>query len=334
MESTSTSWDPIAGHSSSYRLYGLTLESDFPFASHLLRGMGAPDLRFSLSTAPPCPAVWEKAEPVYASPFLTENGESDYAVYRQADRDILRYTDVADFYVQPARIVGHLLDPSRKHDVELLLLGSVLSYWLEREGVPALHASAAVVNGRAVAFLAHNRGGKSSLVAALMQAGHPLLTDDILPLELRDGVPIGQPGYPQMRFWPDQALHFLGRYEDLPLVHPSVTKRRVRVGPGGLGTFCDTARPLACLYLPMRRDPDDPNRDIEIQPASFLDTFKELVRYSFLPRTVEALGWQPQRLKLFARIAAHAPLHRLVYPSGVEHLPRVRQAILDDLRRL
>ncbi len=148
-------------------------------------------------------------------------------------------------------------------------LGDVLSYWLERQGIRALHAAAVVANGRAAAFLSSNYGGKSSLAAAMMQVGCPLLTDDILPVEETGGIFIGRPGYPTMRMWPDEAAYFLGSYEHLPLVHPELSKRRVFVGPDGFGSFCETSQALSCIYLPERRDDLDPTCTISsIRPAS------------------------------------------------------------------
>jgi hypothetical protein len=218
--------------------------------------------------------------------------------------------------------------------VEIHLLATVLSFWLERRGIPALHAAAAVVEGCATAFLSTNSGGKSVLAATLMQVGYPLLTDDILAVEHSRGVFVGRPGYPQMRLWPDEAQHFLGHYEDLERVHPALSKRRVPVGANGFGTFCDASQPLACLYLPERRDPVEAGTEIRITPVSPRDAVIELVRHSFTPRVVEAIGLQPQRLDCFAQMVQQVPMRRLVYPSGFEHLPRVREAILEDLESL
>ena len=248
----------------------------------------------------------------------------------------------------------HLLNPAAIHLIEIIFLGEVLSFWLERQGIPALHASAVLIGGRAVAFLSSNQGGKSGLAATLMQSGHPLLTDDILPVEEHNGVFLGRPGYPTMRMWPDEAAYFLGAYEHLPLVHPELSKRRVPVGGDGFGSFCDTSQPLACIYLPERRDasgasttseisavghpgrhpsqPDGavPNTDVEILPVSPRDAVIELIRHSFSAHQVEAAGLAPQRLNFFARLAQKVPMRRLIYPASFEHLPRVREAILGD----
>ena len=60
----------------------------------------------------------------------------------------------------------------------------------------------------------------------------------------------------------------------------------------------------------------------------------ELIRNSFAARIVEAMGWQRERLGKLAQLVRETPIRRLRYPSGFEHLPRVRQAILDDLAAL
>jgi hypothetical protein len=326
--------DPGKSKWLAYRLFGVTLTSDFPFVNWLMPSGDAPNLTLTCGMVPPVTTKWEQVTPVYASPDRTDDGESAGYLYHLDACDVLRFTRVADFYVWRDCIVCHLLDPAQNYMVEIHLLGTVISFWLERQGIPVLHATAVVVNGRAVTFPSDNIAGKSVLAATLMQAGYPLLTDDILPVEHRHGAFIGRSGYPQMRLWPDEAQHFLGHYQDLERVHPAYSKRRVPVGPDGLGAFCDTSQPLACLYLPERRDPTEHGTEIEIIPVSPRDAVIELVRHSFTPRVVEAIGLQPQRLEFFAQLVQQAPMRRLVYPSGFEHLPRVREAILKDLESL
>jgi hypothetical protein len=315
-------------------LFGLTLASDYPFATRLALSAGAPDLTFTCIDQSPLPGGWEQTTPAYTSPYRNDDGESILHLYRLDACDVLHFTHVADFYLFPDRIVCHPSELAGDPMVETHLLVTVLAFWLERQGIPTLHASAVVVGGRAAAFLSHSRDGKSTLAAALVQAGYPLLTDDILPVEHTDGAFRGRPGYPTMRLWPDEAQHFLGSCQGLELVHPKLTKRRVPVGPDGFGAFCDTSQRLACLYLPERRDAAEWGAKIEVTPVSLRDAVIELVRHSFTARIVEALGWQPQRLDFFARLVRQVPLRRLVYPSGFAHLPRVREAILQDLESL
>lgn len=61
-------------------------------------------------------------------------------------------------------------------------------------GLEVLHASAVVVDGRAIALTAASGTGKSSLGAHLVAAGAGFLTDDVLALEDGEGSPIAHPG--------------------------------------------------------------------------------------------------------------------------------------------
>jgi hypothetical protein len=311
------------------RLFGIDLASDFPFATCLGAGEGPPEMTFAVCLEVPESPVWQQSPPVYVSPLQTESGESASLLYRTPDFEVLRFPELLDFYLWTGRIACHLLEPRYHFLIELRLLGPVLAYWLESRGVPALHASAVAVKGRTAAFLSTHGAGKTGLAAALMQAGCELLTDDLLPIEEQHGTFLGRPGYPQMRMWPDEAFHFLGDCEELPLVHPELSKRRVPVGPDGFGTFHDAPLPLACLYVPERRP--DRNASVEIRAVSRLEALIELVRHSFSPYLVEAAGLQPSRFDFFARLVREVPVRRLSYPSGFDRLPEVADAVLRDL---
>ncbi len=317
-----------------YTVYGINLVSDFPFVSRLIPSAGIPDLSFSAVHASPLPVGWDRAKPLYTSPLRRPDGESITYLYRFGAMDVLRFTGIADFYVGRHAIRSHLLDRAYDFLVEIRLLGQVLSYWLERQGIPALHASAVVVEGRAVAFLSSRRGGKSTLAASFLQAGHPLLADDILPVEDREGSPVVRPGYPQMRLWPEAASYFLGASEDFPRVHPAYSKRRVPVGGDGFGSFCNASKELACLYLPEQFQPPSQCNDVEITAVSPRDAVIELVRHSFSAEIVEAARLQPQRLRFFSQMAQKVPVRRIAYPRGLQHLLETREAILDDIKGL
>jgi hypothetical protein len=307
-----------------YRVFGFNLTSDFPFRHHLGDGQEEADLSFTLSSSPIVQGLWKDEPPIYQSPRHLADGESVSRLYRLDSWEAFCFPRLADFYLQAGRIVGHPLAEASPDLLEIRFLGPVLSYWLERRGIPALHASAVEVNGRAVAFLSGNGGGKTGLAATLMQAGHSLLTDDILPVEEIAGTFHARPGYPQMRMWPDEAAHFIERSEELPIVLPGLAKRRVPVGAGGFGTFHDSSLPLAGLYIVERRA-EGPVDILDVYPR---DALIELVRHSFSPHLVEAAGLQPSRFDLFARLVRNVPVRRLVYPSGFERLPEVVEIVL------
>jgi len=302
----------------SHRLFGINLTSDFPFSFHLAAGSAPADTTFSVCPDPP-------AVPTVPA----TDGESVSHLYRALGFDVLREPRMLDFYFWPDRITCHLLDPRYRFLIELRLLGPVLAHWLENRGIPALHASAVAVKGSTAAFLSTHGAGKTGLAAALMQTGCALLTDDLLPIEEQEGTFLGRSGYPQMRMWPDEAVHFLGSCEGLPLVHPELSKRRIPVGPDGFGTFHGSPLPLACLYMPERLP--DRNAPVQVREIPRSEALIELVRHSFSPYLVEAAGLQPFRFDFFARLVREVPVRRLCYPGGFDRLPEVAEAVLRDL---
>jgi hypothetical protein len=56
------------------------------------------------------------------------------------------------------------------------------------QGAVILHASAVIINGKVVCFIAGSGSGKSTLAFALRDIGYPLICDDLLPCRYQDGV--------------------------------------------------------------------------------------------------------------------------------------------------
>ena len=313
----------------SYAIYGLVLQTNVDLDNLLSPSHEPADLIYTVSQSL---AAWEQAEMVFDSPYLLPDGSPHLQLWRQGDATRVRLPQLATYDLTPTSILCYPIGGVSETTLQLNLLADGLALWLELRGCLTLHASAVVVDGGAVGWLSHSGNGKSTLAATFVQAGYPLLTDDILPVETRGDIFIGRSGYPRMRLWENEAQHFLGHYADLAKVHPTITKRWVPIGADGIGAFCDTAQPLRCLYVPERREPVEAGTAIEIAPISARDAVVDLIRYSFESYAIEALGLQTRRLDLFARLARQVPIRRLRYPSGLEYLPRVRAALLDDLR--
>ena len=315
------------------RLFGLSVETAFPFRTLLAPGRPGPvDLEISVAADRPA-AGGAAATTVYESPERLEDGQPALVVERAAGWDRLRFSRVADVLCAGSaiRVERH---PAASDDlVEIQLLGTVLAFWFERAGELVLHGSAVELDGRAVAFIAGNGRGKSSLAAQLMTLGRPLVTDDLVVVDAAGPAPRIRPGYPQMRFWPDAAIRFVHDPEALDHVHPDFDKRRLPVGPDGFGTFCDRTLPLAAVYLP-RRLRGAGAAEAMAMPVAPAGAVLELVARSFMPRLVEAAGWQGDRLGRLARVVETVPVRWLDYPSGYDRLERVARAVLADLATL
>ena len=310
--------------------FGLSIASDYPFRFHHARGQGRPDITFEVVAAPPLPDGWEATPPSFDAYDPATPSDMLGTILFVDECVVVRFLDAADFFLWDNRIACVLHDPTLEHGIEIWLFGTVLTLWLELHGIPTLHAATVIERGHAIAFLATNRGGKSTLAMTMVLGGASLLADDQLPIERSDGRLLGRAGYPQMRFWPDQVERLLGTTEALERVQPGSEKLRVPVGPGSFGTFERRAAPIGALYLPER----DASDRVEIVHEPFAEALTQLVRHSFLAGVLDALGSAPERFHVFADLLRQAPLRRLRYPSGLEHLGTVRDAILADLADL
>jgi hypothetical protein len=269
-------------------------------------------------------------ELVYVSPFFSTEGVPLLSIYRFPGWDLLRFPDVADFFLSDREILCRPVEGCDRRMLEIRFLGTVMAFWLERSGVAALHASAVVLGDRAVGLLAASGSGKSSLTLSLLERGAGLLTDDILALDLEDRRVRARASYPALRMWPDLARRYVDDVAALPTVNDQVEK--VWTSPQALGfSFHNESAPLTALYLPERRDE---GREAEIEAVGPGAALAELLRHSFLHRMPASLGWEERRLETLARVVESVPVRRLRYPSGWQHLPAAAAAIERDLETL
>ncbi|MBV6396739.1 MAG: hypothetical protein HFACDABA_02339 [Anaerolineales bacterium] len=330
-------------HWAVYRAFGVDIISDHAFSRKFHPGVSPPSLRpslkvrFSCSQSPPFSTVWREENLLFYWRTSGPDGERWNKFYHFDDYDVFRFAGDADFYISDERIDCCLWNPAYKPAMELQLMGLILAFWLETKGIFSLHASAVTTEGGAAVFPAQSGSGKSTLAAIMVQAGARLLTDDVLPIEQekRSLQFWGWPGLPQINLWPDPALRLLEDYTRFDALHSDTLKKRIPVEGVQGGTFCRERQPLTCIYFPNRVDAPMSNKQVEISPFSPAEAVIRLMDLSFVgPGITARMGWEPQKLDFLSRLAARIPVRKLNYPNGVEYLPRISEAIMEDLENL
>lgn len=292
--------------------YGFNIRADVEFVTPVSSYVdGAAEIQYRRSP----PIDYQQAVLIYTSPT------SHTGFYRVGHSDLLCVPEVADFFVEGSHVFWQAA--SHTPMVEIFFFGPVCSLLLERQGIPALHASAVNVDGRAIGFLAASRGGKSTLAAHFIQSGYLMITDDVLPIEVTSSEIRVRPGYPQMKLWHEQAIRFCDDPGQVRRLHQDLEKYAVPVK-----NFCKERVPLDTLYIPER---DENVNEVKIDPLAPAAATIELIRYAFSAGVMSVSGDQRQRLKVFANITRRVAVKRLVYPTGLENLPRVQEAILKDI---
>lgn len=228
-----------------------------------------------------------------------------------------------EFLISPdgRRIEWHRLPRASNEALRTYLLSQVLSFSLLARGREPLHASAVAVHGRVVAFVGDCGVGKSSLAAAFLRAGHPLVTDDLLVLSEEDGRCLVQPGIPRIKLYPRVARQLLGVRRTAPRMNPGTAKL---VLPLSRSQSVRSALPLDRLYL-LRRGPA-----VRIAPLSQGRAFLGILRATFNSIQVD----RERLVRQFAfarRLAASVRVRRVSYPRRLGVIERVREAIIADL---
>jgi hypothetical protein len=242
--------------------------------------------------------------------------------------EFLRWPDLFEFMIthNGRSVVWGFLERATVESFQTYLLAPVLSFALVKQGYEPLHATTVVIDGRAVAILGDGGQGKSTLAAAFVQAGHQILTDDLLLIRDVGGILYGFPGPPRIKLFPDVARRFFPDQAPCSLMNPETEKLIV---PLEQGQWHTGPAPLHGFLL--LREPDEPVHGSHLTRLSGTHSLLGLVRSTFNARIAN-----PDRLRrqfLAAREwAARIPVRCLTYPKTLAVLEQVRQAIVSDVR--
>jgi len=188
-----------------------------------------------------------------------------------------RYSDGIMFHISSdgENVRGSWPSTMSLEDALTYLFGPVFGFILRLRGFTALHASAAEINGSAVAFVGGGGAGKSTIVAALARAGHRILSDDIAVLEEASGTFRIKPSYPHIRLWPDSVSILFGTEDALPKLVPSSDwwdKRFLDLERDGF-YFHDEAIPVRFTYILEPR-----SQNVEIAHADLIPSIEAFPR--------------------------------------------------------
>lgn len=276
----------MTGPSFHYRLWGLGVVSDFPMAE-------VPDAANAASDV----AIRRRAVPDIAG------DDAEFRAFRiLEDGDLLSYRGVGRFLVASGSEVFVDLDPAfDPRLIGLPLLGPVFALLLHRRGQLVLHGSAVEIAGKAHVFLGDKGTGKSTTALALIAAGHRLIADDVVALELASDGSVGVcAGCPAMKL--DRAMLTDLQNGTYTVIQPdegayTSGKSRVRLGP----SLRAGAAPLGGLHC-LERGTE--NRLSAIKAA---ETLRTLLRFSHYPRNGGDAVRADQTAALFRQATAFAP---------------------------
>lgn len=206
--------------------------------------------------------------------------------------------------------------------IRLQILGPALAILLHQKGFLVLHASAVSMPGGAVAFMGAAEWGKSTMAATFHSKGYELVADDYLAVDFDESESVKvQPGFPQMKLWPDAATSLGEAIEMMPVLHPRLEKRAHRIESG----FRRAPVALARVYVLADGE------CCEIEAITGQEALLELVRHSYTVRLLEATGARESHFRQCGRLVQLIPIRRLRRPKDLAQLPDLTRLVEDDL---
>lgn len=240
----------------------------------------------------------------------------------------LRWPELAEFLVSASGFrITCGVGPASHEAFQVYLLGQALSFALVKSGLEPLHSTAVVINGKAVAFLGNSGFGKSSLAASFLEAGCPLLTDDLLILRQNGKGFFGYPGPPRIKLFPKLAREFLkANLGGVPMSN-GTQKLVLRLFESQIH---QTFAPLHSIYVL-----DSPRQVFRKQRISAVHLRPREAFVSLLSNTFNRLLTDPERLRRqFAaatQLVARVPVVMISYPRILGSLREVRELVLRDV---
>jgi hypothetical protein len=310
-----------------YQAFGLEIRSEVPLP-------GLPHATAVGSDDPSGGTASARVEVCYgAVPYSPGERPPPHPLVVNRDGDVIFYWNI----VGAVRIQGGTritVDalPSRGEDaIGQAVQGVGLGTLLYQRGVFTLHASAVSIEGAVAGFIGVKGAGKSTTAAALHARGHPLVTDDILAVEMLDDRSRARvlTGTVALKLWPEAAAASLGDDPtDLDEVYRNSIKRHRPTIPAPTGA----PLALACIYLLDFADSDQPRFRVEALPPQL--GCLHYIQHSYAQRMLGQQALHGEHLQQCARLARIVPVRHLTRRRELDALDGLARKIERDVLQL
>lgn len=203
------------------------------------------------------------------------------------------------------------------------ILGSAMSVILQQRGFLVLHASAVLMQGEAIAFLGTSGAGKSTTASAFMKQGYSVITDDVLAIQFKDGIPIVIPSYPFIKLLPDAVAALGHDVETFPLLNRTTTKRMQTFE----NSYLQDTYPLGKIYFLAISDRH------ELQDCSSTEALLNLVNHSRALNALTDPDSKKQHFQQCSDIVKFIPFSILHRKPGLDELSVIVRQVESDLSR-
>jgi hypothetical protein len=313
---------PVMHNGRLYLLFGLTVRSSVALpCQQLSHTHGAADVELLEATDREISESCAAPRTHFEAEGFWECGNYEDGAARVCWKDHFDFVVSAD----GTRVLWRRLVGVSDEVLFTYLLNQVLSFCLLARGIEPLHATAIVVGDSAIAFLGDSGFGKSTLAAAMLGKGYPLLTDDVLVLSFKGQEVLVLPSLARIKLTPDSADAFFPGRRSINM--NNFTPKMIL--PLQAWEHASSPVPLRALYL----IPSKPSTSkVSIRRVYGRASFLPLIQNTF-NNSVLAQSRIKQQFAFASRLVRIVPIKRMSYPKRFDMLPVVIDAILTDVAR-
>lgn len=313
-----------------HRICGLSLQAAWPLPGLLPDDTPSPPDRWHVSLG-----ATPLADPCGELVFRSDRELADAVEVWRPRAGVLQLAfgdGTAALVDAPARTIEVAWPAHQDFDDALTyLVGPVLGAAQRLLGREVLHASCVDVDGVALALLGPAGAGKSTLTAALVESGLPLVCEDVAALHFRTddrALPAVFRGGTRVKLWEDSAAALRGAAAALPRLVPSSADWHKRFLDAGARMTPHDQTPLGTVVVLERRG------DVEVPVLEEIagpDRLLALIANAYAGSLLDAAGRAVQLARLGA-LAAAVPVRRLIFPDRFAALPATAAALLGSAR--
>lgn len=253
-------------------------------------------------------------------PAWCPDGPHGMKITRVSSGYRLQYEGLADYLIDDiSGMITIGLVPNASLDQALsFLLNQALPRLMAHQGAIFLHAGAVVVSRHGIGLMGASGTGKSTLVASFADAGHRILGDDGLMLEMQGNRVVAVPVHDGLRLWPDVANRIFGTCA------PEMSAdQKLQIASPGPRQRVKSAR-LGSLFVLSIGESED--ICIERLPAHL--GCIEILRHCFaLDPTDREVS--ERKLDAVASISKTIPVSSIRFPRKFQDLANLRASIID-----
>ena len=291
-----------------YSCYGLVIDSELPLPEALPSIGGNADLTLR------------------PGPIATPEPTVDWVLYRivTPSEVFVLYRGVGGALVAHGKYITYWSEPGVDPLVfRLFILQQVIGVALLQRQLFVLHASAAVIEGRALAFAGVSGQGKSTMSAALHALGGQILADDVLAVDLKNpDQPIALPGLSQLKLTEQTRAEIAPNIEAEQTIGGKRGKKLCAIR----GVPLREGVPLAAIFL-LRTGPE-----IEFHPTPPAQAAVHLVANTYGSKLLSHIQRAESHFRQCAALAGRIPITILSRPRDLSRLPEIARAVLEKIK--